>query len=99
MLPNRSGVVHRFNVFSALVAAVFVPVIGCAQQPAAPYVPGAPPIVVECLTPYDSARRARHWLASSTACKCSRCRSIACSSTITPPRRAWRCSESLLPAR
>lgn len=29
---------------------------GCAQQPAAPYVPGAPPLVVECSTPYDGAR-------------------------------------------
>lgn len=57
MPPSRSHTARHSTMVSALVAAlVAIATAGCAQQPAAPYVPGAPPIVVECSTPYDGAR-------------------------------------------
>jgi len=57
VLPNCSHTPRRITLVVALAPAVIaIATTGCAQQPAAPYVSGAPPIVLECSTPYDGAR-------------------------------------------
>jgi hypothetical protein len=39
-----------------LSACVLLSLAGCAQQPPAPYVPGSPPPVAQCVTPIDGNR-------------------------------------------